>query len=474
MSPGFIDMHGHTDHYFCIDPQSSSKISQGVTTEVCGNCGYSPFLLTGHFKKHFQNELKAYGLKEDWKNLASFSQLVTSLKPAMNWMTLVGSGTLRLAAMNHENRTPNSDELKWMKHKLEKAMDEGAVGLSSGLIYTPGCFAKTDELVTLAKIVSKKNGIYATHMRSEGDHLLESVRESIRISRQAKLPLEISHLKTAGEKNWGKIDSLFELLEKSILKGDDITWDRYPYAASFTSLDTYLPKHLFNGGDLQAVIKLQKPALRKKYIQFLDNIGSRFSLTLIANLPGKSNQQWIGRTLAECALLSKKSIGTFVIDLLCEEKMQVNVIFFSMSEENMDRILLHPKSMIGSDASARSRNGKTFLPVVHPRTYGTFPKFLKRYVFGKNPLLSLEEAIYKMTGFPAQRLGLKKRGLIDKNFYADLVLFNPKTLKDRASFQKPTLDSTGIKMVLVNGKIVLDEGKETNAGPGIFIRHGES
>ncbi|MBI1883361.1 MAG: D-aminoacylase [Chlamydiae bacterium] len=468
LSPGFIDMHGHTDHFFCVDPQSSSKVLQGVTTEVCGNCGYSPFLLTQKFIPHFQPELNQYGLDQNWHDLASFKNAVSQSKPAINWLTLVGHGTLRLACMGYDNRPPRPEELKWMKLELEKAMDQGAIGFSTGLIYTPGCFAEKEELIELGKVVAQKGGFYATHMRSEGDQLLESIEEARLIARTSQIPLQISHLKTAGEKNWNKIGPVLESLEKAQASGEDILWDRYPYAASFTSLDTCLSRDLFDGGDLQAVQRLKDQKIRDPWIHKLNELSPRFASTLIAYLPGKENQQWIGKNLNECALLNKKTIGEFVIDLLVAEKMQVNAIFFSMSEENLDRILSHPSAMLGSDASARSRNGKTFLNTVHPRTYGTFPRFIKKYVIDSKKI-SLEEAVRKMTGLASQRLKLKKRGFIKRGYYADLVLFDPKTLEDCATFQNSTEDSKGIERVLVNGKTVVEKGRETAQRAGIFL-----
>jgi N-acyl-D-amino-acid deacylase len=472
LTPGFIDIHGHTDHFLCVDPQSSSKVSQGVTTEVFGNCGYSPFLLKGKFKKHFQNELSFYGLDKDWHDLDSFSKRISEQKPAMNCMTLVGHGTLRLAAMGHDNRPPTPEEFKWMKRELEMAMDQGAFGLSSGLIYTPGCFAKIKELIELCKIVSRNDGFYATHMRSEGDKLIESIQESLRISRIGKVPLQISHLKTAGEKNWTKIDQVLNLLEKHLDLGEDITWDRYPYTASYTSLDTCLPRKLFDGGDLRAVERLKNLRMRSKYIDRLNDYESQFPQTIVTGLLSKKNKRWIGQSLRECSKISQKSIGEFVIDILCEEKMQVNAIFFSMSESNLDRIMLHSHAMIGSDASARSAHGKTFHPSVHPRTYGTFPRFLRNYSLKTNKI-SIEEAIYKMTGLPSSRLKLKKRGYIKPGFFADLVLLNPQKLQDRATYQHSTLYSEGIQMVFVNGKPVIENGKQTHHRSGIFIKHGQ-
>ncbi len=473
LSPGFIDIHGHTDHYFFIDPQVSSKITQGITTEVCGNCGYSPFLLKEKFIPHFQTELDLYGLQAEWNDLTSFANRIAQAKPSMNWMTLVGHGTLRLACMGHENRPPTPNELEWMKKILHESLEQGACGLSTGLIYTPGCFAQAPELIELMKIVAEHDGFYATHMRSEGDQLLESIQEAIDISQEAQVPLQISHLKTAGEKNWKKIDAALEILEKTVKSGMDITWDRYPYTASYTSLDTYLPRKLFDGGDLKAVERLKDVQTRKNLIYELDHLGGQFPLTLIAYLPGENNKQWIGKSVKECSQISQKSMGEFVIDLLMEEKMQVNAIFFSMNEVNLERILTNPLAMIGSDASSRTRGGKTFLPVVHPRTYGTFPRFLKKFVI-ESKILSLEEAIHKMTGLTARRLGLKKRGLIKENFYADLVLMKIEEINDRATFQNSTLDSEGIQMVFVNGQPVLEKGQPSSTRSGRFLPFGES
>jgi N-acyl-D-amino-acid deacylase len=471
LAPGFIDIHGHTDHFLCVGPQCSSKISQGVTTEVFGNCGYSPIIRKKYFRKHFQAEQNRYGIQDDWHDLASFNESAESHRPALNWMTLVGHGSLRIAAMGHESRAPRSDEKKWMMRELEKALEQGACGLSTGLIYTPGCFAKTGEIAGLAKAMNKKGGFYATHMRSEGNQLVESIRESILISRQANVPLQISHLKTAGEKNWSKLEKAFEILEKGIDSGCDITWDRYPYDASFTSLDTCLPRELFDGGDLKAVERLRNIKLRNKTVRNINGLGERFGKTLIADIPSPKNKRWMGLSLSECSKEAGKSIGEFVVQLLMEEKMQVYAIFFSMSDENLKHILSHPRTMIGSDASARSR-GKTFARVVHPRTYGTFPRFLRKYS-AKKDVFSLPAAVRKMTGLTADRLELKKRGYIKEGHYADLVLIDLKEIRDRATYQSSTEYPEGIKMVFVNGKMALDHGRESSARSGRFIPFGE-
>jgi len=471
LAPGFIDIHGHTDHFLCAGPQCSSKIFQGVTTEVFGNCGYSPIIRKRHFRKHFRTEQSRYAIQDNWHDLASFNESAARHRPALNWMTLAGHGSLRIAAMGHGNRLPHLDEQKWMLRELEKALEQGACGLSTGLIYTPGCFAKTEEILKLCKIVAKKGGFYATHMRSEGNQLIESIQECISVSRRAGVPLQISHLKTAGEKNWCKLEKVFQTLEKSIDSGCDITWDRYPYDASFTSLDTCLPRELFDGGDSKAVERLTNIRLRNKMIQIVNELGIRFGKTIIADLPGQKNNLWKGRSLSECSKEAGKTVGEFVIELLMEEKMQVYAIFFSMSEKNLEYILSHPRTMIGSDASARSK-GRTFARVVHPRAYGTFPRFLHRYVVNSNKI-SLPAAIRKMTGLPADRLGLKKRGYIKEGNYADLVLINLKEIRDCATYQSSTEYPRGIDMVFVNGKASLDHGQESRERFGKFIPLGE-
>lgn len=472
LSPGFIDIHGHTDHFLCAGPRCSSKIFQGVTTEVFGNCGYSPVLRKKSFRRHFRNEVKRYSIQEDWHDLTSFNEAMSRHRPAINWMTLAGHGSLRVAAMGHENRPPRREEYKWMKYELEKMLEQGACGLSTGLIYTPGCFSKQDEIVQLAKCMAKKGGFYATHMRSEGNQLVESIQESMDVCHKADIPLQISHLKTAGEKNWPKLEKAFQILDKGIHSGLDITWDRYPYAASFTSLDTCLPRVIFDGGDLKAVERLKDTRLRNKIVRGINKLGERFGRTLVADLPGKDNRHCMGRSLADCSGEEKKSIGEFVIQLLIEEKMQVYAIFFSMSEDNLKSILSHPRTMIGSDASARSK-GRTFAPVVHPRTYGTFPRFIHKYTSGKGGI-PFETAIRKMTGLTADRLQLKKRGYIKEGYYADLVLINLKEICDHATYQDSTQYPSGIKMVFVNGKPALCDGRESNTGSGQFIRFGES
>ncbi|MEW6357129.1 MAG: D-aminoacylase [Planctomycetota bacterium] len=461
VSPGFVDIHSHSDCYPLVSPQAASKLHDGVTTEVAGNCGGSPFPMGGRFRQQEQEYFEKFGLKIDWSDIAEYWQRAEQRGTAINRAFLVGHGSVRSAVMDYADRTPTSDEMEKMKDHVRRAMEHGALGLSTGLIYPPGCYSRADEIIELCKVVAEYGGVYATHIRSEGDRLEEAVEEALNISRRSGARLQISHLKTAGEANWRKIEWLREKLTREYENGADFACDRYPYIASSTGLETILPEWVCAGGIDQEIGRLADPATRTKIkaeITKKRREEGRWQQIRIAHIPVAGMKQFEGKTLARVAEEQGKDPIDAAFDLLIEARGQVSVVIFSMKEENLREILSWPFVMVGSDAAFREVDGPLNVGKPHPRTYGTFARVLGKYV-REEKVLTLEQAIHKMTLLPAQRAGLKERGALKPGWRADVVVFDPRTIADRATFESPHQYSVGIKYVIVNGKVALDQGR---------------
>ncbi|MEI6126524.1 MAG: amidohydrolase family protein, partial [Pseudomonadota bacterium] len=371
--------------------------------------------------------------------------------------------------IGYENRGASPDELQRMLSLLEQEMHSGAWGLSSGLIYPPGVFASQDELAQLAGVVRKFDGIYTSHMRSEGDQLIEALQEALRIGRQAGVPVQISHLKTLGKKNWHKLSAVFETLERARDRGVAVTADRYPYTASSTELDAILPPWAVQGGAEAELERLRRPELRDKIFsgilmpekELADDI-------LISKVFSQKNKHLEGKLLGQAAEIRKQKIHDALLELLIEEELQVDAIFFSMSEDNLKQILKKDYCMIGSDASVRDVTGPLSDGKPHPRGFGTFPRVIWKYAAGEN-ILTLASAIRKMTGQPAEKMGLRNRGLLKKGHKADIVIFSLSDIHDRATYENPHQYPAGIQRVMVNGKWVLIKGALTGEYPGKLL-----
>ena len=351
-------------------------------------------------------------------------------------------------------------------------MESGAFGMSSGLIYPPGCYAKTVELIELCKIVREHNGIYATHIRSEGDEIEAALSETINISKESGVNTQVSHIKTWGKKNWGKIGKIKQLLDDARSKGIPITCDRYPYTAAATDLDVILPGWVYEGGTVEEKKRLGDPLYRKRIINEMEHEGKSHEFLgtiMISSVFNKKNRSYEGKTIAEIAEALRVLPLEFVLDLLYEEDCRVSVVFFNMSEENLAKILNWDFVMIGSDSSLRSLKGALNYGKPHPRGYGTFSRVIRKYV-NETPIFSIEEAVYKMTGMPAQKLGLKDRGLLKEGFFADITIFDQKTIADKATFTNPHNYSKGIKHVLVNGKLTIKDGKHEGVMNGEILK----
>jgi N-acyl-D-amino-acid deacylase len=473
VSPGFIDVHSHSEDELLVNPRAESKIRQGVTTEILGPDGESIAPLNQEMQaKLSQRFHDKYGFGVDWLDFDGYFQRLAQGGTAVNVASMVGQGTLREYVLGNSDRAASAEEINRMKELATMALKQGAFGISSGLEYTPGAFASTEEIIELCTVMQGTAGLYATHMRDEDDEVLEALEEAMAIARGAGVGLHISHLKTMGQRNWSKLDGIFARIDIAQSQGLAVTMDRYPYIAYNTGLDSLLPIWSREGGNEKLMARLQDPELlpriKSETLKKVDMIGSWDSV-MIASVELEKNRPLQGKTVAEIAKQTRQDPFDFVRSLIIEEKNRVDMSGFAMSEENTARILAHPLSMIASDASAKAPYGPLSHSKPHPRTYGTFPRVLSKYV-REDKVLSLPEAIRKMTSLPAARFGLKNRGRVAKNFMADLVVFDPDKIKDKATFSDPHQYPEGVEYVLVNGKVVIERGEHTGELPGMILR----
>jgi N-acyl-D-amino-acid deacylase len=467
-------MHAHSDFSLLINPLAESKVRQGITTEVIGNCGSSAAPLSNFLKKQIRETyptIEEAKLELNWSSMGEYLNQLEKNGIALNTVSLAGNGNIRACVMEYDSRRASNSELEEMKQILAKSIEEGAFGLSSGLIYPPSCYADTEELIELCKVVAKHGGIYTSHIRGEGDTLISSVKEAIEIGTKSGAPVEISHHKASGKSNWGKVKRTLKMIGDARSKGVDVTCDVYPYVAGSTGLDAFLPVHAWAGGIEKLIQKLKNPKTRLQLRHEMEQASlfkpDSWSTIMIAYCKG--HREYEGKTIAQIAEREKTDPFDLVFDLLIEEKASVQIVIFSMHEKDMRTVLKHPASMIGSDSSSTAPYGVLAKGKPHPRTYGTFPRVLGEYV-RKTKLLSLEEAIRKMTSFPAQKLKLSDRGLIRKGMAADITVFNPEKILDKATYESPHQYPDGIKYVIVNGKLVISVGKHTHQLPGKALR----
>ena len=472
VAPGFIDSHAHSDFTILADPRAEGKVSQGVTTEINGNCGMSAAPLFNKALERRQDDLKELGIREQWNTLREYYDLLTKKGIALNVATLAGHGNIRGSVMGYADKVPSEDDISKMSSILNAAIDEGAIGLSTGLIYPPGVYSKTEELIVLAKHLKKKGLIYASHMRSEGEMLVESVQEVIRIGREAGIKVHISHIKTAGERNWHKAERVIELLEEARRSGVRLTCDRYPYIASSTDLDAVLPAWTYEGGNDQEMKRLKDPADSVRIgqeIRAQTGKSDYWKTVIISSVDSEKNAWMEGMTVSAISESLRLSEIDTLFRILVEERLRVGAIFLSMSEENLAKFLRLPYCMIGSDSSARSFDGPTRKGKPHARGFGTFPRFIGRYA-GDTGIMGLSEAIYRTTSLPAVTFGLKNRGGLSEGMYADIVIFDPKTIMDSATYADPYQRSSGIEHVLVNGVPVIRRGEFAGTFPGRVLK----
>ena len=469
--PGFIDMHSHSDFNMLVQPPGRGKIMQGITTEVIGNCGVSAAPLLGAARAQREKSIKILGLELCWTHLDEFAEIVQTKNLPCHIVPLIGHGNIRGSVVGYGNRQPAADEMKTMGRLLTRQMEAGAWGLSTGLVYPPGMYATREEIIGLAVIAARFGGIYTSHMRSEGDRLLEAIAETLDVGRSAGLSVQISHLKTQGKSNWHKLPSVFELIEKARAGGMAVFADRYPYTASSTGLDVVFPPWACEGGNAAEIERLQSPEVRDRiYADILermteDELGRDI---LIAKVITKKNKQLEGMRLGDAAALRGQTVCEALFSILIEEELDVDAVFFSMCEDNLREILLRDYVMIGSDASVWDSESVLGAGKPHPRAFGSFPRVLRKYVF-EHKLLSLENAVYKMTGLPARTIGFADRGVIKQSMKADLVLLRVSDVQDLADYADPHRYPAGISRVMVEGKWEVIEGTMTGNYAGRLL-----
>ncbi len=474
VAPGFIDMHSHSDWRLFGNRRAESKIRQGVTTEVVGNCGFSPAPVSPEFREDMRG-FALYvppGMDFSWVSVKDFLRRYEDEGLALNVAQLIGHGTLRLAAMGFARRPPSAKELATMRGLMEAAMVDGACGLSTGLIYAPGSYAETAEIVEIAKGAGAAGGFYASHIRGEGATLLDAVAEAIRVGREGRLPVQVSHIKAAGRAHWGRVGDALALIDGARAEGLDVMADVYPYTASSTTIRTLLPDWVLEGGIEAMLGRLRDPATRGRIRADMATgpvlaRGLEWSDIMIASAP--SHPEIEGLRFDEIARSWGKEPVEAAFDVIQSEKGRGNIILFQLDEADLRRALVHPRVMIGSDGSSLATSGPMADGKPHPRSYGTFPRVLGRYARDER-VLPLETAVHKMTGLPAARLGLGDRGVIRPGAKADIVAFSREGVRDLATYEDPHRYAAGISHVLVNGRTVIKDGEHTGSLPGRVLR----
>ena len=473
VSPGFIDIHTHTDIELIVNSKAESKIHQGVTTEVSGNCGYSPFPLNDvDFLELDTNTFEKYGIHINWRNIDGFLRKLEDQKISINYATFTGHGNLRSYVLGKNDIQATPAQLKKMKDILERSMADGSFGLSTGLEYAPGSYSSTTELIELNKVVAKNGGIYATHIRSEDDHVEEAIQEALLICKEAEVSTQISHLKANNFANWDKIDNILEMIHTAAESGMPVKADRYPYIAYATGLTMFLPLWSRQGSTEEILSRLKDNAMAKKIEDYVEDKGQRlggWERLVISSCFSEKNKIWEGKSVHACALELSTTPFEFIRNILLEEKNRVQIVGFGMDENNLKKVLSSSLVMVASDGTAVAPYGKLAEGKPHPRYYGTFPRVLGKYS-REDKIFNLATAVKKMTSMPAAKLGLEKRGLIAKDYFADIVLFNPETVIDNASFVDPHQFPSGIEYVIVNGKITVKNGEHTGAQAGTVLR----
>ncbi len=454
--PGFIDVHSHGDVNSLINPKADSKITQGITTQIVGNCGLSAAPISKD-KNYFLDYFRDADVNWEWNTIAEYLQVIQSTGIPLNIGTHVGYQTIRVAVMGYESRDPTIEEHELMKALLEGGMKDGAFGLSIMFKSAPGSFAKVDEIIDLCKIVKKYRGMYVPHQRTQGDTIIEDIDISINIGKKSGVPVHISHLKVKGRRNWGKAKTVLRIIDEARKTGLDITFDQYPYSASGGSVG--MPSWAMEGGFQKLLIRLKDAEQRKKIeedMTKLEDAGiGADNIKIAVYAPDRSYE---GKSLAELSEKLDKSPESTWCHLLLQAGETVSVNKYSMCEEDLIDIMTHHAMMVGSDGRSLSPYGVLGRGKMHPRNYGSFPRYLGRYVI-RNNVTSIEDGIRRMTSFPAQKFGLRDRGLLHTSNYADIVIFDPNTVIDAATFENPYKYSQGIEYVWVNGTMEIEKGK---------------
>ena len=478
VAPGFIDMLGQSDLSILINPHLPSKIYQGITTEITGE-GNSIAPLNPAIRASDRAGFEQYGVNPDWTTFRDYFKRLEKQGIGINVADYVGATQVRRIVLGNDNRAPTPAELEKMKQLVRDAMHDGAVGLSTSLQYAPAPYAKTDELVALAAEAGKLGGIYATHMRSEGDAIIPALDEAIRIGREGHIPIEVWHLKAAGKNNWGRMPEIVRHIEDARSSGVDITADTYAYTAWFNTFSAFIPPWAHDGGDAKLIQRLKDPATRARIRkdmmtpsttwdnEWLEVPGPEGILVSVVQNPKLMPLQ--GKTIADIAKMWSKDPIDAIFDLLIEDNAATSVAVFGMSQPDVTLALQQPWVSVDNDSQGTAPDGLLGREHPHPRAYGTFPRILRKYV-REDHKLTLEDAIRKFSALPAQRMRFADRGVLKQGMWADIVVFDPKTIHDVATFEKPNQLSVGMQYVLVNGKPVISKGTMTNALPGKVLR----
>ena len=477
VAPGFINMLSWATASLLADGRAQSDIRQGVTLEVFGE-GQSMGPLTEAMKRagiRNQGDIK-YDIP--WTTLAEYLEHLTDRGVSVNVASFVGATTVRINVLGYANRAPTPEELNRMRSLVRQAMEEGALGVGSSLIYAPAFYASTEELIELCKVAAEYEGLYISHMRNEGNQLLEAVDELLRISREAGINAEIYHLKAAGRDNWAKLDKVIKKVEAARAEGLRITANMYTYTAGATGLNATMPPWVQADGIDRWIDRLRDPKIRARLIKEMRTptdewenllaLAGSADKVLLVGFKNPDLKHLTGKTLAEVAARRKQSPEETAMDLIIQDGSRVETVYFLMSEENIRKKIAIPWLSFGSDAAAPTTEGVFLKSSQHPRAYGCFARLLGKYVRDEK-IIPLETAIHKLTTLPAKNLGIRDRGRLSPNYRADVVIFDPAKIQDRATFEMPHQYSTGVRDVLVNGEFVLRDGQHTGATPGQVV-----
>jgi N-acyl-D-amino-acid deacylase len=479
VAPGFINMLSWGVESLIEDGKSQSDIRQGVTLEIFGE-GWSMGPLTEESRKSIQSIMDG-NIKFDitWETLDEYLQFLEDKGVSPNVASFVGATTLRINTVGFEDRAPTEAEMEVMKSMVKKAMQDGALGIGSSLIYAPAFYSSTEELIELCKVAAEYDGMYISHMRSEGNQLLESLDELIRIADAAKIRAEVYHLKMGGKENWNKFDAVVSKIDSARAAGLHITTDMYTYTAGATGLDASMPPWVQEGGYAEWAKRLQDPAIRKKLMTEMTTPTNEWESLmmgvesyddmLLIGFKNDSLKYLTGKSLAEVASMRKTSPVEIAMDLVVQDGSRVGTVYFLMSEENVKKQIALPYMSFGSDAESSAPEGVFLESSTHPRAYGNVARVLGKYVRDEK-VIPIEEAVYKLTTLPASNLKIKKRGALKEGYFADLAIFDPMTIQDNATFEKPMQYATGMQHVFVNGEQVLKDSEHTGSTPGRVVR----
>ena len=470
VSPGFIDIHSHSDESVLINSALESTVHQGVTTVVAGNCGGASAPVIGLAAQELDRDIARYDLERSWTSFAEYAATVERAGTAINFSSLVGHGTLRMCVMGADDRPPTTGELAAMQALLAAALEDGAMGLSTGLIYPPSAYGTTDEISALATVVREHDGLYASHIRNEGDDLFAAIDENLEIGRRSGVRVQLSHHKASQKRNWGKVVESTALIEGAQESGVDVIADQYPYTASSTGLSVTIPKWAHAGGSIALCERLRDPAVRQRIRGEYTETERNWQHIVIAR--AMHHPAWSGKSVAALAGEAKQDPLEWTCDALVEHDGAIDIIHHSMDENDVRYVLAKRWVCAGSDSRANAPYGPLSFGKPHPRSYGTFPRILGHYARDER-VITLEDAVRKMTSLTASRLRLRDRGVVREGAWADLVVFDPLRIIDVATYDNPHRYPVGIDHVIVNGGVATDHGETLAERHGRFLRLGQ-